>query len=345
LAKRGCYGDLPYEEVGSATFYNVVSEFDLWGRLPAFDEQAKRKALQFWQSWQDPKTGRFTDPRDPSRQVNEKYVLILLKAFGGEPLYPLVGSVESLAKDAAGNPDPTVFLCRTQEDPDWDQGGWSVGSHTGKMAAELFELIHAGQTELVPALEQGMNQILSHQNPATGMWGPSTAPLSGQLGGALKVINRFYFRMGMLVPHTKELADSLIAHEQNGDWHRWGEDICVPHNVVILVSYCLEASDYRREDLWGVLESKAREYQEWVNPDGSLLLRRGVRDAVGYEQTHVAGLRFIGLYLHWTDCRLLKPGCAGMPGYAGMYDDFVRCRHRPLLQKDGKVKIVDTQAK
>lgn len=334
LAKRGCYGDLPYEEIGSAFFYRTVEEFNLWDRLPKLDAAAKEKALHFWQSWQDPQTGAFKDPRDPKREVNEKFVFILLEAFGGKPRYPIGRAGVSATKGAGGRIDPTLFLQRTLDDPNWAEGGWSVGSHTGGMAVQLFDAISNGQTDLIPALEKGMEQILAHQNPATGLWGPTSASLPGQLGGALKVVNRFYFRMGMKVPYSTQLADSLIAHERNGDWYRDGEDACVPHNVVTLVAYCLEAADYRRDDLFGVLESKVKEYQDWVNPDGSMLLRRGAREDVGFEATHLTALKYIALYLHWADCRLLKPD------YIGLYPDFAENSYRPVLQPDGKVRVV-----
>jgi hypothetical protein len=335
LAKRGCYDkSLLYEELGSLFFYNTVSEFSLWNRFPKLDDQARQKALRFWQNWQDPKTGQFKDPRDPKREVNEKYVIELIAKLGGKPLYPrgklLLFSTEKI--------DPTIFLQRSKEDTDWARGGWGVGSYTGFAAAEILEAINAGQTDLIPALEKGMEQILAHQNPESGMWGPATAPLKGQLGGALKVISRFYYRMGLKSPHIERLADSLIKHEQNGDWHRCGKDICVPVNVVSLVVYCLEASDYRRDDLLGVLESKAEEYREWVDPDDNLLLRRGDHNSVGYEACHISGLRVIALYLHWSDCRLLTQGFKYemTPQLAGF-------RYRPFLQADGKVKVVDTQ--
>ena len=88
----------------------------------------------------------------------------------------------------------------------------------------------------------------------------------------------------------------------------------------------------------GVLESKAEEYREWVNPDGSLLLRRGDRKAVGYEACHIHTLQTIALYLHWADCCLLTRGFKYeiSPELAGF-------RYRPFLQPDGKVKVVDTQ--
>ena len=334
LAKRDPYQELEYEEAGSLTFLSMVGRFNLWDRVPVLDKHAKQKALGFWQSWQDPQTGLFKDPRDPGRLVNEKYVVILIDQFGGEPLYPRKKSVQALAKDSSGMFDTSIFLKRTKDDPDWARGGWGVGSHTGFMAVEIFRAINDGHTELIADLEKGIEQILSHQDPTSGLWGPPTGDLTNRIGGTLKVVSRLYFHIGMKVPHTKALADSLIRHQQNGDWLRYGTNFCLPQNVAILVGYCLEVCDHRRAELLGVLDSLAEDYRLWVNPDGSLLTRRGDRSSVGIENVHIQALGIIGAYLHWTDCRL-----------SNAFESYGRgfgYRYRCVLQKEGRVKVVDT---
>ena len=109
LAKRDPYQKLEYEEAGSLTFLNMVQRFDLWDRVPELDKHAKQKALEFWQSWQDPQTGLFKDPRDPERLVNEKYVVLLIEQLGGKPLYPRKNSVQSVARDSSGKFDTSIF--------------------------------------------------------------------------------------------------------------------------------------------------------------------------------------------------------------------------------------------
>lgn len=327
LAKSTPDQELAYDEMGSATFLSLVKQCDLFDQVGPLDETARLKVIRFWQSWQDAETGRFKDPRDPSRQVNEKYIVGLLGQLGAEPLYPWTTTGQAKKIETA------AFLSRSKEDPDWADGGWSVGSHTGYMAVEIWRAINDGQTELIPDLERGMEQILSHQGP-DGLWGPPGARVAGRIGGTLKVVGRFYFTMGMPVSRTKELADALIANQRNGVWYANGHITCVPRNVAEVVAYCLEVSDYRRDDLLGVLEALAEEYREWVNEDGSTLVHRGQRDSVGLQYTTLYGLGIIGAYLHWEDCRLPNP-LAGSSRGAGS-------RYRPVLLPAGRVKVVDT---
>jgi hypothetical protein len=317
--------------MGSATFIGLVKQYDLFDKVGPLDDKARRKALEFWQSWQDPETGRFKDPRDPDRQVNEKYVVGLISSLGGEPLYPwtTTGTTKTIETD--------VFLQRTKADPDWARGGWGVGSHTCFMAVEIFNAINDGQTELIPDLEKGIQQVLTHQDPATGLWGPPSAELMRRIGGTLKVIGRIYFRMGTEVPHSRELADTLIKNQKNGAWFECGANSCVPRNVTEMVAYCLEISDYRRDELLGVLEGLARDYRTWVNPDGSTLTCRGDRASVGLEYTTMYALGIIGAYLNWEDCRLSNPLAGQARGFGS--------RYRVVVNESGRVRVVDTQTR
>jgi len=328
LARRVPDQGLPYDEMGSATFVGLVKQYDLYDRVGALTDEKRAEALKFWQSWQDPQTGRFNDPRDPDRQVNEKYVTGLIRSLGGEPLYKwtTTGTSKKIETD--------IFLKRTQTDPDWERGGWGVGSHTGFMAVEILKAVNDGQTELIGDLEKGMERILSHQDPVSGLWGPPSAEPMRRIGGTLKVIGRFYFAMGMKVPHTKELADTLIEYQQTGKWFEHGADSCVPRNVAEMIAYCLEASDYRRVELLAALESLGEDYRHWVLPDGSLLVHRDDPNSVGLQYTTMYGLGIVGGYLNWRDCRLPNP-LAGK----GRGDEM---RYRPVLQQDGSVQIVDT---
>ncbi|NLE57787.1 MAG: hypothetical protein GX616_05460 [Planctomycetes bacterium] len=320
--------DHPYDEMGSCTFASLAKQYNLYDKVGPLDDDARAKALEFWQSWQDPATGRFKDPRDPKRQVNEKYVVGLIDQFGGEPLYKwtTTGTDKKI--------ETKTFLARTHKDPGWADGGWGVGSHTGFQAVEIFEAINNGQVELIPDLEKGIQQILSHQDPGDGLWGPPSAELMRRIGGTLKVVGRLYFTMGMHAPHTRELTDAMIKHSRNGDWYKHGADSCVPRNAAEIAAYCLEVSDYRREELLAVLESLAKDYESWVLPDGQTLIRRGDAGSVGLQYTTMYGLGIIGAYLHWDDCRLPNPLADDRRGQG--------YRYQLVLRPDGSVKVTDT---
>jgi len=66
---------LAFDETGSSTFVGLVQKFDLYEKVGRPDDAALRKALRYWQSWQDPKTGRFTTraiPNDLEREIHRQ---------------------------------------------------------------------------------------------------------------------------------------------------------------------------------------------------------------------------------------------------------------------------------
>ena len=338
LARRLPDGELPYDEAGSAAFYRFVRRFDLWDKVPPLTDHERQKALRFWQSWQDPETGVFKDPRDPDRRIHEKCVVEIIRHLGGEPLYPRKQSQQAAGRDESGKIDTTIFLKRTRDDPNWAEGGWAVAQDTGRQAREIFYAINDGHTYLIPDLEKGIEQIMSHQAP-DGLWGSPSGRLAVRLGGALQIIHRLYFSMGTKVPRNKELADSLIKYERSGDWYDCGSDFCVPQNVLILTAYCLEVSDYRREDLLGVIESELKVYeQEWVLPDGTLLIHRGDKTSACVENVHMQALGVIGYYLNWQDCPFENK--FRTKSEAELDKEF---RYRLVINQAGSARVVDTR--
>jgi len=349
LARRFPDSKLDYEEEGTAICLGVIRDLKLFDRVPGYNEAERQKMIRFWQSWQDPRTGRFVDPRDRKREVNDKYVIGILNWLGAKPLYPWSTTV---ARPQAAAPSPwrpvadtaaparpyahvdtRLFLQRTREDPDWAQGGWGVGSHTGAMAMELCDAVDAGRDDLIADLERGLNQILAHQG-TDGLWGPPSAPLTGRLGGALKLIQRLYFYRGLVVPRSRELADSLIQHQLAGDFFRANGDACIPHNTAILLGYCLEVSSYRRDDLLRALAGIVTDMRAYVNPDGGVAFRRG--GPSGVDMVFMNGLGVLGGYLHWQGCPFANPQCyqrrgAGYP-------------HWLSLTADGQVKVTRATA-
>jgi hypothetical protein len=191
------------------------------------------------------------------------------------------------------------FLELTEDHDDWDEGGWDINSRMTRVAKELFWQINGEKPcslddpmLLVPALEKGVENILKHYNPRDGLVGVIAADLVHRLGGTLKGTN-IYWVMGMEHPYLRELADSLIRHEESGDWRRQADGReTVPRNVAELVTLCLETTNYRREELFGVLESLC----EWIYWDFGT-----------HEYTIQYALGFIGTMLHWNNTRFGNP--------------------------------------
>ena len=316
----------PFDEVGTARFLSTARRYGLEQQVPGFSEQAKKQALTWWQNWQDPQTGRFVDPDQPDRLVNEKYVVSIIGSLGGEPLYP------HSPTSTTGQTDTAEFLQRTESDPDWHLGGWGVGSHTGFMAVEIYNCItQTGREDLIGDLELGIGRMLSHQDAASGLWGSPGADLAHRIGGTLKVVGRLYGRMGLIVPHTRELADTLIAGQAQGLFHNCSTNDCPQRNEAEMIAYCLEAADYRRGELHDALASVAQDLAAWVNDDGSISHNRGepggMFSVIGY------ALGICGAYLNWQDCPFKNP-LEKMGRGLGH-------RFRVTLAPDGQVKIIN----
>lgn len=139
----------------------LVNEYNLFDKVGQPDETTRAKTLRYWQSWQDPKPGRFKDPRDPKREVNEKYVVGVIRGLGGELLHPWTSTSDS------GKVETQLFLKCAKSDPDWAQGGWGVGSHTGLQAFQIFDGINQGQTEFIADLGRASNRFFRTRTPTT----------------------------------------------------------------------------------------------------------------------------------------------------------------------------------
>lgn len=331
LARRIPDAALAYDESGTLELFRYAEEFGLWDRIPGWDDEARRRAVAFWQGWQDPRTGRFSDPRNPQRTVNEKMVVNLLKFLGAAPLYPWSTTSNT------GRIDPDLFLQRCASDPDWANGGWGAGSHTGFMAMELLRALeHEGQSDLKAPLERGIALILSHQD-ADGFWGPPQAPLFRRLSGALKVLNRFYFRLGMPVPRAERMLDNLLGAQARGDIFASSGNCCIPWNTVHLLCYCTECTPYRRGEVHEALGTLVRDMKAWVCDDGSVAFDRGRTGGAMSLITRALGI--CGAYLNWADCpfpNALLDGERGI-GYA----------HRIALDSSGRIRLeprVDTES-
>lgn len=277
--------------------------------IPGWSEERRRAAIEFWQSWQNTATGRFYDPRhtdpqapaDPKAFCNEKYVVNILRFLDAEPLVP--HSTMTGEGQTAGEIDTRYFLdlCRNggPERP-WHTGGWGVGSWTGFMTLELVRLIEESREDLIPVLEEGLTLMLSHQNPRTGLWGDDKASLLHALGGALKVLGRLHFGLGVEdLPHMDRLADTLIAHRD--EWMGLGNTHpCAGRNAVELICVCLETSDYRRDELFFTLDTLAQQYAEIT-----------AKDPVPFAAEYA--LSMASAYLHWQDTPYPGHGAADHP--------------------------------
>ena len=91
------------------------------------------------------------------------------------------------------------FLDMTANHDDWKRGGWDANSRMTRVAKEIFWQINGAEPSeledpmvLVPYLEEGVENILSHYNPRDGLVGESGSDIVHRLGGTLKGTNIYW---------------------------------------------------------------------------------------------------------------------------------------------------------
>ncbi len=244
--------------------------------LPNYDANKEKQIIEYVRNAQDEKTGLVIEPQLDSRfsqPDNEReyrnfrvavtrYAEGLLKRLGSALKYPFTeaGGTEK------PNPQKALEYIRTG---DWDRP-WGIGSHAGGIVREFFFLINDGHEEYIPATCEMIEFILSKQNPQTGMWGRTGIPLYEQISGTLKVLGRFYFQLGMDIPYLDKLADSCIEFHKDKSFYGESDDMCIPRNVMEMCVLCLDASDYRKDELEDTLISLLEHIYEYhYKPDGA----------------------------------------------------------------------------
>ena len=320
-------------------------------------DRLNAETAAFVQSCQQRETGLFIDPcLDPRfqspddaralrdfRHAVSKYTLGLLSSMDAEPLHPYAETGEK------GVPDAEAYLAYLKA-ADWTRP-WGTGSHTAGQTRELFNLLDQGHEELLPVVREGIENILSHQNPETGMWGPSSIPLYEQISGTLKVVGRFLFSLGIDIPHAEKLADSCIKHHADRSFYADGEDMCFPRNVAEMCVACMELSDYRRDELAETLEDIAGFLRRWQMPDGAFASNPKGTGPIGWCGASICGrsprprsnvngtqgavwcLGMIGEYLGWEGMPFSNP-------QGGWRERVARRRYAVEILDGGRVEIV-----
>ncbi len=315
---------IPATSHGFAIFENGLgkSRFE----LPYYDESKEKGIIEFVQNAQDEKTGLVIDPQlDPRfyqpdnereyrnfRVAVTRYAEGLLKRLGAELKYPFT--------EAGGTkkPDPQKALAYIKTG-DWDKP-WGTGSHSSAIVREFFYLINSGHEEYIPITCEMIEFILSKQNPETGMWGKSSIPLYEQISGTLKVLGRFYFQLGMNIPNLDKLADSCIEHHKDKSFYAESDDMCIPRNVMEMCILCLDASEYRKEELESTLISLLEHiYKYHYKPDGAFSSYHSGTKPIQWCGARICGesqtprsningtagachsFNMIGEYFHWTN--------------------------------------------
>lgn len=337
----------------------LLRKVDDISALPGYSAAQATLNIEFIQSCQQPDTGFFIDPNldlrfndksnpaalEAFRRAVSKYTIeMLAEHYCAKPLYSYAESSRH------GKPDAEEFVKFVQT-ADWDKP-WGTGSHAGGKAREIFSMVNDGHEEYIPAMRKGLEIILSHQNPDTGMWGRSELPLCQQISGALKVIGRLKFYMGVDLPHMDKLADSCINHHADGGFYPDGDDadMCFPRNVAEMCIACLEQSSYRRDELLKTLVSIAEYLQKYQQPDGAFASQISGRRFLRWSGASICGnsdaprsningtqgaiwaLGMIGNYLGWKDMPFNNP-------QADWHERIATLKYAIIINKNGIVEI------
>lgn len=274
-----------------------VLQFVSLQELPGYSEENRQSAIAFWKSWQNRETGvmynpRYQNPQKPEEMylkpedeklyyrqkyhngmpnaVNDKYIVVILRALGSEPDIP-VSSTGMIAYE-----NLWAHIERSESSP---AGGLPVNMLYGE-----------GWEEKLPAIEAGFGAILRGYDRENGLWRIAPPARFDQYtpSAGFKIIARLSGYCG-LVNYPQEVIkngiDALIAHreELNGtpDLARnWGE----------MTVHYLTITDYRREELFAILQK----------------CLEGFRDPAWWESTKTAsycifGSGMIGGILHWKE--------------------------------------------
>ena len=357
LSKDCVDSEIPFSFPASGVMLRWLKEFGMFEKIPGYSKEAVKRTAEYVLSCQQEDTGLVIDPYMDKQFTNKgeeaildfrravtKYTNILLNELGYELRYPYSQTGDS------GIPDGNAFL-QYVKTADWDKP-WGTGSHAGGMAREILYAINEGHEELIPELEKGTEVILSHQNPETGMIGRSEIPLHEQISGSLKVYPRLLMYMGLKeLPYIDRLADSCIKHHINGGFYKETDDILIARNLLEMCGLCLEFSDYRKDELSGIISSSVDRIFKHRMPDGLYASSPDGKSPIGWCGAHIASqsdtprsningtqaaiysFGLAGKYLDWKDNPLKYP-------LEGWQENVAKMKYRIELQDDGKVKVV-----
>ena len=279
--------EMPHCLTASGVGLWLLKETIPLAKLPRYSSRALTKTIAYAQGFQEPDSGLFIDPylderlegredlkvRRTFRDAVTKYATMFLNQLGSKPRYPYTKT------GGRGDPDGQAYIDYLKHG-DWDQP-WGTGSGAAGRTNELFEYLNLGNEEVIPSLTEGMEIILSHQNPDTGMWGRIDIPLEQQMSGAFKIMAGPFWNTGFNFPHTDRLADTLIKRWADGSFQDM-DNILIPRNVAELCLICLEISDYRRVDLNAVLGAIVESFKDFQIPDGGFASTRKGTDPINW---------------------------------------------------------------
>ncbi len=266
--------------------------------LPGYSKEHRQQAIEFWQSWQNRKTGRlynplYQDPQNPevkrstpgnrkdysAEAINVKYIPSILGMLGAK----LPGPVNMVTHAEVG---VDTFDQLWKWIPQW------ATSPAGAFPVVAARQVDGGNLEKIPQVEAGMGALLRAYSRETGMWRPE--PLADfpwrnyQPSSGFKIISRICGYVGMEnFPEdiVNTAIDNLLAHK--GELYA---NVSTARNYGEMMAHFMMLTDHRHDELLDAME----------------LCLEGFRDPKVWEDTAtgsycVFGSGMIGAFMNWQD--------------------------------------------
>ncbi|HRU06720.1 MAG TPA: hypothetical protein P5137_13210 [Candidatus Brocadiia bacterium] len=281
-----------YAVWGDLLFFRKMEE------LPYYSEENLRKAVEFWRSWQNLRTGRlynpfYQDPQHPEvlRQspgnrtdysadtINNKYIVNILAKLGSE--LPMPCNWHSHADAGVDTFDQI-----------WDALAQWSSAHGGAFPVSAAFELDAGKLDKIPQVEAGMAALVRAYSAETGMWRPE--PLAGfpwrdyTPSAGFKVISRICGYVGMEnypLAKLKTAVDNLLAHRAELYEHP-----AMARNYGEIFAHHIAISDYRCEEQLDAMEECLQGFYKpawWENTGDACYC--------------VFGSALIGGFMNWED--------------------------------------------
>jgi len=251
--KKDFSNDIRWDEVVTYRIYwRLYAAYGSLEKIPNYSEENHEEAIKFWQKWQN-EDGAFFNiftGEGNGHGCNGKYIPIILKLLGTEPLHKTSGY---------GAEELNVQECLEQisrRKMNWGTATVSV----------MMKRIHEGQTEYIPIVERAVELAVSQLSPHTGMFHGPAGTLSGDTwkgygatAETMKGMLRLIGYMGVEnMPYRHVRADTLI---ENQEWFR-KSTISVKRNTAEMMVQCLLESPYRSEELLKALDGHSKVIME-----------------------------------------------------------------------------------
>jgi len=221
------------------------------------------------QSFQDPVTGLFPDPRQPGKAPHFNdyafrypilavgYALEVLGSHVPHPIHAVEAmSAEELLKNLDGLP--------------WAEGAWGCGDWIDGFGTALYQ--NARHFKSAKRLEPLWGWLSTHANPLTGVWGSPTKndKWLHPVNGFYRLTRGTYAQFGLPLPNPVEAIDTILAHTRNPDFFAADRgNACNVLDIIHPLWLCRKQTAHRAEEIKAVaLFHWKRAMSKWVDGQG-----------------------------------------------------------------------------